>query len=128
MRTHSRQTGRRRSSAARFQNTTPESLRPSRLVALVREDLGNGPAENCSTPHRPLSRRQGSCDNPVQFASGVQPDLVQHPREIHHAASHFFWALWIIRHAKVIAASLRARNCSGVIPANMRADCARVRN
>src|SRR5438128_9985668 len=64
MRTHSRQTGHRRSSAARFQNTIPESLRPSRLAALAREDLDNGPAESCSTPHLPLSPRQGSCDNP----------------------------------------------------------------
>ena len=34
----------------------------------------------------------------VQLAPGMQSNLVQHPREIHHAAGHLFWAFRISRH------------------------------
>src|SRR5437870_8244318 len=37
----------------------------------------------------------------VQLAAGVQPNLVQHPREIHHAVRHFFWAFGITRHTQM---------------------------
>jgi hypothetical protein len=37
----------------------------------------------------------------VQLAPRVQPNLVQHAREIHHASRHLFRAFWIGAHAGV---------------------------
>jgi hypothetical protein len=37
----------------------------------------------------------------VELATQMQPNLVQHPGEIHHAARHFSWAFWIGRHAQI---------------------------
>src|SRR5437773_1775285 len=47
----------------------------------------------------------------VELAAQMQPDLVQHAREVHHAARHFFWAFRISAHGKLIDARLRSRNC-----------------
>ena len=40
----------------------------------------------------------------MQPATDVQPNLIQHPREIHHATRHLFRAFWIGRHAQINAA------------------------
>jgi DNA-binding IclR family transcriptional regulator len=40
----------------------------------------------------------------MQPATDVQPNLVQHSREIHHATRHLFRAYWIGRHAQINAA------------------------
>src|SRR6266498_2851169 len=37
----------------------------------------------------------------VQLATQMQPNLVQHTREIHHAARHFFGTLWIGSHRQM---------------------------
>src|SRR5262249_32447813 len=47
----------------------------------------------------------------VQLATGMQPDFVEHAREIQHAASHFSWAFRVRPHTRVIAVSLWSRNC-----------------
>src|SRR3954451_15527384 len=37
----------------------------------------------------------------VKFAAEMQPNLVQHPGEINHAARHFLWTLWIGSHRRM---------------------------
>src|SRR5262249_29996633 len=37
----------------------------------------------------------------VELAAQMQPNLVQHAREIHHAARHFFGTLWIASHKQM---------------------------
>src|SRR4029077_12632236 len=37
----------------------------------------------------------------VEFAAQMQPNLVQHAREIHHALGHFFGTLWISSHSQM---------------------------
>src|SRR6266536_6489951 len=37
----------------------------------------------------------------VELAAQMQPNLVQHTREIHHAARHFFGTLWIGSHTQM---------------------------
>src|SRR5512132_4366961 len=37
----------------------------------------------------------------VEVAAQMQPNLVQHTREIHHAFGHFFWTLWIGSHRQM---------------------------
>ena len=39
-----------------------------------------------------------------QLAACVHPNLVQHPREIHHPSGHFFRAFWIGHHGCKLAA------------------------
>jgi hypothetical protein len=71
-------------------------------------------------PVRRFERAEVSSIILVQFAAGVQPNLVQHTREIHHAARHFFGTLWIGSHTQMnriicgvaILASLLAENHS----------------
>ena len=104
MRTHSKQTGRPHLGVGLFQSTIQGSLRRSRLGGRVREDLGNGHAENYSTPHRPLSQRtEVLVIILMQLAARMKPNLVEHAREIHHALRHFFRAFRIRRHARVMA-------------------------
>src|SRR5439155_7896967 len=47
----------------------------------------------------------------VEFAAGVQANLVEHAREIYHAARHFLRALGIRPHARIIVVSTFSRNC-----------------
>ena len=46
----------------------------------------------------------------VQVAAQMQSNLVQHPREIHHAARHFFRTLWIGSHRQTNRIILGPRN------------------
>src|SRR6202045_416782 len=42
----------------------------------------------------------------AQFAAGMEANLVQHPREIHHPAGHLLWAFRICAHARDLIAIL----------------------
>jgi hypothetical protein len=58
----------------------------------------------------------------VQLSAGMQPNLVQHPREIHHATRHFFRALWIGRHMRELNRDKAARKSAPKHPPIIRAD------
>src|SRR2546423_9361215 len=51
----------------------------------------------------------------VEFATQMQPNLVQHAREIHHAARHFFGTLWIASHRQMNRIILWRRNIGGML-------------
>src|SRR4030095_7632266 len=53
----------------------------------------------------------------VQLTPRVQPNLLQHSREIHHSTRHFFRAFWVCRHGAVngktfVSAIFPVENCS----------------
>src|SRR5947208_11815473 len=51
----------------------------------------------------------------VEFAAQMQPNLVQHAREIHHAFGHFFWAFGIGSHEQMNRIIPWRRNIGGLV-------------
>src|SRR5437016_11557426 len=110
---HSRQKGRLRSSAARFQNTIRESLHRFPLENALAK-IGIVDAQKIATGSIKRSRRpEVVAIILVQLAAGMKSDFIDHSREIAHSFRHFFWAFWIRRHSRVIAVSLYSCNSSG---------------
>src|SRR5439155_9412688 len=61
--------------------------------------------EHLAETHRVVAPwLRGYAPSPIIFmelAAQMQPNLVQHSRELHHAVRHFFWAFRISRHRRM---------------------------
>jgi hypothetical protein len=100
MRTHSRQTSRPHSNAALFRNTTRESLHRCPLLHVFTKIAIIDAQKITANAIKRSGRSEVLMIILVQLGLGVQSNLVQHPREIHHSTRHLFRALWISRHAR----------------------------
>src|SRR6058998_4289938 len=75
--------------------------------------------EHLAETHRVVAPwLRGYAPSPIIFmelAAQMQSNLVQHAREIHHAARHFFGTLWIGSHRQMNRIIPERRNIGGLV-------------